>query len=196
MTGFFNALMAWGPIGVFVLAIIDSAGIPIPMGVDVLVVTLGTAGLRRAFLVAALAVIGSLIGNLILFSIARKGREAYLRRHLESPRARRFHNWFLEYGLLTVFIPALVPLPLPLKIFVISAGAMGVSRHAFLLTILAARVPRYFGLAYLGATVGEASLNWIAAHLLPLSLGAVALFVALYLLIKYRHRGRPNAALG
>lgn len=192
MSGIFATLIRWGPIGVFVLAILDSAGIPIPLGVDVLVVTLGTAGVKTAMIGAALAVAGSIIGNLILFSIARKGGIAYLRRHTLSGWPERFHRWFLRYGLLTVFIPAMLPLPLPLKVFVISAGALGVTRRTFLPVILVARVIRYFGLAYLGVVIGENSMAWIGAHVWEFAIGAVVLFAVLYALLRWRDRQRPR----
>lgn len=192
MRGIFGTLTAWGPIGVFVLAILDSAGIPLPLGVDLLVAALGTVGIRVAMLGATLAVIGSIAGNLILFSIARRGGTAYLRRHTLSGWPARFHRWFLRYGLLTVFIPAALPLPLPLKVFVISAGALGVTRRAFLLVIVAARVARYYGLAYLGVMVGENSAAWLAQHAWQFAAGAVVLFVVLYAAIKWKDRGRPR----
>ncbi len=189
-------IVSWGPLGVLILAVVDSAGIPIPLGVDALVVTLGTWGVDTAFLAAVLAVAGSLAGNLILYSLARKGGEAYARRHILSVRAQRLHDWFIRYGLLTVFIPALLPIPLPMKLFVILAGAFGVRRHSFILTVLAARIPRYFGLAYLGVAIGTQSLAWFVNHAVELTLGAVGLFLFLYLLIRLKDRGRPGEALG
>jgi len=193
VSGIFATLIRWGPTGVFLLAILDSAGIPIPMGVDVLVVTLGTAGFNTAMTGAALAVAGSIVGNVILFSIARKGGIEYLRRHTLTGWPERFHRWFLRYGLLTVFIPAMLPLPLPLKIFVISAGALGVTRRAFLMVILAARLIRYFGLAYLGVIIGKNSMAWIGAHVWEFAIGAAILFVILYTLLRWRDRQRPRA---
>ncbi|MGE5487153.1 MAG: VTT domain-containing protein [bacterium] len=192
MRSIVGTLVAWGPLGVFVLAILDSAGIPLPLGVDLLVAALGTAGIRVAMLGATLALIGSIIGNLILFSIARRGGTAYLRKHTLSGWPARFHRWFLRYGLLTVFIPAALPLPLPLKVFVISAGALGVTRRAFLLVIVAARAARYYGLAYLGVMVGENSAAWLAQHAWHFAAGAVALFVILYAVIKWQDRGHPK----
>ena len=74
---------------------------------------------------AGLACAGSVIGSMILFFIARKGVKDYLDRHTMSGRGALFHEWFMHYGLLTVFVPALSPVPTPMKLFVICAGAMG-----------------------------------------------------------------------
>ena len=94
-------------------------------GVDALVVLVSALDSSRAYWAAAAAIVGSVAGSLGLFYIARKGGEAYLLRHTTSGRGARLRAWFLEYGLLTVFVPAFVPvIPLPLKIFVLSAGAL------------------------------------------------------------------------
>ena len=81
---------------------------------------------------AALALAGSLIGCFILFYIARRGGEVYMAKYTSSGRGARFKTWFQHYGLLTIFIPALVPIPMPLKVFVICAGALASPRgHTF-----------------------------------------------------------------
>jgi membrane protein DedA with SNARE-associated domain len=98
--------------------------------------------------------------------------------------------WFLRYGLLTVFIPAVLPIPLPLKVFVLSAGALGVRPSTFLLVVLAARAPRYLGLAFLGAKLGGNSADYLKQHMWHLLGLAVALFVVLYaaMLLAGRYR--------
>ena len=64
-------------------------------------------------LCAALAVAGSLAGSMLLFFLARRGGEAYLKRHTMSARGARFQRWFQHYGLITVFIPAILVLSGP-----------------------------------------------------------------------------------
>lgn len=164
MRAFVQLLTSWGAAGIFLLAILDSAGIPLPAAVDALVLAVAAVQPAAALVDAAVAVLGSLTGSYILFALARKGGQAYLDRVTASGRAARFREWFQRYGLITVFIPALLPIPMPLKVFVISAGALGVRTRQFLLVMLAARVPRYFGLALLGARLGENSLPWLKAH--------------------------------
>ena len=103
---------------------------------------------------------------MILFLIARKGGEEYHRRHTSSRRGARLRAWFHEYGLLTVFVPAFVPIiPLPLKIFIISAGALEESRSDFSIVLLAARVPRYLFLAWLGSRLGADTLPFLRQHI-------------------------------
>ncbi len=179
-------LTSWGPLGVLGIAALDSAGVPLPAGVDALLIAVAILSPPEAYFTAILATAGSIAGNLFLFSVARKGGETYLRQHTASRRARKLRQWFQQYGLITVFIPAFVPIvPLPLKVFVVSAGALGVSRKAFLLTIVAARAPRYISLAYLGSQLGENSLQWLQDHALHLAAVAVGMFVFLYLLVRF-----------
>jgi uncharacterized membrane protein YdjX (TVP38/TMEM64 family) len=144
----------------------------------------------RAYFLAMMTVAGSVVGFVILFYIARKGGELYLDNLTRTGWARRFREWFLRYGLVTVFIPTLIPIPLPTKIFVLSAGAFGVRTMRFVLVVLAARIPRYLGLAYLGSQLGEHSTVWIENHFWILAGLAVALFIVLVFLVKLSHRFR------
>ncbi len=188
-------LLSWGPWGILLLAILDSAGIPIPEGVDALIVVMGTMDSRAGYWSAALAVAGSLAGSIFLFYVGRKGGEAFIDERTQSGWAKRFRAWFHHYGEITIFIPALVPAPLPLKIFVLCAGALGMNRVHFALVILAARIPRYFGLAYLGARLGKEPLVFLTTHVYQLLALSVALFLFLLFLVKLKDWLHTRAAL-
>lgn len=183
-------LRALGPAGVLLLAILDSAGIPVVGGVDALLVWVAITNPEAAYPAAGTAILGSVIGSLILFYIARKGGEAYLERHTLSRNGARFKRWFLEYGLLTIFVPALIPIPMPLKVFVVSAGALGISPPVFAFVLLIARIPRYFGLAVLGLQLGSQTFPYLKSHIWQLLLSAVLLFALLYMSIKLVDRRR------
>ncbi len=81
--------MSWGPIGVFLLGLLDSTGIPMVGGVDALIVLVAVMNPTQGYLAAGAAIAGSLIGSLVLFLIARKGGEEYHRRHTSSARSRQ-----------------------------------------------------------------------------------------------------------
>jgi membrane protein YqaA with SNARE-associated domain len=157
-------------------------------GVDLLIVLIAAVDHPQAYWSAAAAVAGSLIGCLLLFLIARKGGEAYLQRHAITPREARFRAWFHEYGLLTVFVPAFVPFPLPLKIFIVSAGALEESPTTFTIVMVAARIPRYLFLAWLGTRLGRDTVPYLRLHAWQFGVLAVALFSILYLVIRFLHR--------
>jgi membrane protein YqaA with SNARE-associated domain len=189
MHHFLEWLKALGPLGVLVLSVVESAGIPNPGGTDLLLLFIAATRPETAMLSAALAIGGSVAGSMVFFELLRKGGEKYLLSYTLSGRGQRFRAWFLRYGLITVFIPAFLPIPiLPLKVFAASAAVMGVPRIRFLLVILLARVPRYLALAYLGAQLGHNSGAWLKAHMWHLTAFAVVLSLALAALARHANR--------
>src|SRR5579864_4362658 len=189
MKHFWDLLIQWGPHGVFAIAMIDSLGVPNPGITDAVLILAAIANPGNAILCASLAVVGSLLGGAVFLEITRRGGERYLLRFTSAGRGLKFRAWFLRYGLVTVFIPALLPLPfLPFKVFAACAGAMGESRLKFLGVMAAGRIPRYFALVYLGATLREESGAWIKAHLPHMGAFALAIFLLLYGLIRLADR--------
>jgi membrane protein DedA with SNARE-associated domain len=186
-------LLAWGPGGIFVLAIIDSAGIPIWEGVDALIVFMAAQNAEKGYLGAALAVIGSVIGSLFLFYVGRKGGEEFLDKRTQTGWAKRFRQWFHHYGGLAVFIPVVIPAPLPVKIFVLSAGALGMNRAHFIAIVAIARILRYGGLAYLGAQMGTYPLQYVKSHAWQLAAASVGVFLVLYVAVRIKDYLRRRA---
>jgi membrane protein YqaA with SNARE-associated domain len=160
-----NLLQAWGSPGLLLLSLLDSVGLPIVGGVDALLIAVAVERPGQAYLAAVCAIAGSVVGSLVLYAIARRGGEVLLARHIRGRRGVRLHAWFEEYGLLTVFIPALSPIPLPMKVPVFCAGALSVRVSYFVAVLLAARSIRYFGLSYLGAHYGPYTRDFLRAHL-------------------------------
>jgi len=161
-------------------------------GVDALVVLLSVVNRSQAYGAVAAAVAGSIVGGMFLFLIARKGGEEYLHRYTSEGRGARLRAWFMEYGLLTVFIPALVPIPLPLKVFILSAGALEVPPLRFLLVFVAGRIPRYVLLAWLGAHLGAGTWPYLRSHVWQIVLFSAGLFLVLYLAIRFWHQAHER----
>src|SRR5258708_3149885 len=177
MSHFWGILKALGPWGGLIFSNGESRGIPNPGGTDWLVVGMAIARPNDAALCAAMAVVGSLIGTAAFFDVMRRGGERLLAKYTSSERGAKFRIWFQRYGLVTVFIPALVPLPfLPFKVFAACAGAMGVPRWRFMGVLAIGRVVRYSALAYLGVKLGtvDNSKAWIKAHTWHMAILAVA----------------------
>ncbi len=189
-------LASWGPWGILLLGFIDSAGIPVAVAMDVLIVLLAVSAPERAWLGATMGVVGSVAGNVVLFLAARKGGERFLERAPAGGRTLRLRGWFERYGMTTVFIPALVPIPLPLKIFVISGGVLGTRLRVFLTVITAARVMRYFGLAWLGVLLGQEAEGFLREHAWTLTGVAALLFVLMYALLRLSERRRRDLMRG
>lgn len=194
MKSFLELLKTWGPPGAFAAGLIDGAGLPNPGGPDYLVLFLAWTSPGTAYLTALLSLLGTLAGSMILFWLARRGGEKYLDAHASGPRAMRFRDWFQRYGLVTVFIPALVPvIPLPMKIFVLSAGALGVRPSVFLAVMAAGKLPRFLALAWLGKTLGQHSTVWLKDHRWHFAGGVLLLGLLLFLLIRLADHSRGHA---
>jgi membrane protein DedA with SNARE-associated domain len=185
-----DALIAWGPAGILLLSILDSTGVPVAGVFDGLLILIAAERPSIAWLCASLAVAGSMVGNIVLFSAARRGGRRFMNKAAPEGKGAKFREWFHRYGMVTVFVPALMPIPMPLKLFVISAGVFGTSMAQFLSIVLVARFIRYFGAAWLGVTLGRESAGFLKTHAWAFIAGAAALFIGLYCFIVVRDRLR------
>ena len=159
-----QTLVTFGPMGIFLLTLIDSSGIPLPGVADALLVGLAASNPAQAPLFAGLAIVGSVMGTMILYRLARTGGEALLDRHTSTGRGAKFRQWYLRYGLVTVFVPAISVVPLPMKVPVFCAGALGGRPMTIAGGVFGARFVRYSALAWLGAELGANSLTRIFAY--------------------------------
>ena len=191
--------MAYGPWGVLLIGVIDSIGVPLPATIDALLILIAAKAPGQAYHAAALAVVGSLAGNLALFQTARYGGQRLMQTSgQDEPGA--LSAWLRRYGLITVFVPAATPIiPLPLKVFVVSAGALRTPWLKFAGVILAGRVLRYFGEAYLGATLGTRAQGFLQHNkwtLLAIPLAVAALSYPLIQMVRRRSpRSRPTESV-
>ena len=189
-----QTLIEYGPLGLFIIGVLDSMGIPLPAAMDALLMAYAVNHPDKAYFAAAVAVIGSLGGNMLLFRAARLGGRRFV--NVDTPEAEqhKFRRWFNRFGLLTIFIPAIVPfVPLPLKVFVVTAGAVHTPTSHFLGVILAARILRYFGEAYLGILLRENAQGFLKDNAWGI-VGVLALgALILVLFIKWYERRRATA---
>lgn len=170
-----------GPLGLFSVAVIDSSVIPLPLpgSTDLLLLWL-VAHNGVPWLLVSTAVSGSLVGGYTAWHMGRRGGEAALRRYVPARLLGRIIVWVEHHPVLAVFLPAVLPPPIPLSPFVLASGALGVSRKRFLLAYGAARCLRYSLIAWLGVVYGRrvvrmwsgtlqkwsAPLLWVCAGLL------------------------------
>jgi membrane protein YqaA with SNARE-associated domain len=145
-----------GPLGLFAVAIIDSSVIPLPLpgSTDLLLLWLVSHS-GNPWLLAPCAIAGSLLGGYTTWDAGRRGGEAALRRHVPARILGRIIRWVERHRILAVFLPAMLPPPIPLLPFAVAAGALGVSRQRFLAVYGAARSLRYSFIAWLGVVYGR-----------------------------------------
>ena len=138
------------------MAVLDSSIIPLPIpGSTDLLLLLLVAHRGLAWLLAATAISGSLVGGYTTWHIGRRGGEAALRHYVPARLLGRVVVWVERHPVLAVFLPAVLPPPIPLSPFVLASGALGVSRARFLVVFGAARALRYALIASLGVAYGR-----------------------------------------
>ncbi len=192
------AVPVLGAPGVFVAAFLDSSFLSLPEINDLLVVTSAAASPERGWLFALTATLGSVTGCSVLWWIGWKGEEGLLERRFGVHRVTRAREAFHRWDFLALAVPAILPPPMPFKIFVIAAGVFGFSFRRFVITLLVARGLRYSVWAAVGIWYGERAIavfkdvdSWMAERL-PWLLGlAVAACFGWWL---WRRRANAGAS--
>lgn len=177
-----------GP-GLFIVALLDSSLLSLPEINDILVVWMVTRHKERMIYYATMATLGSVAGCFLLYYLARRGGETFLRKRIHERHVDRGVRLFRRYGLLAVLVPAVLPPPAPFKIFVLLAGVAAVRPATFGLAVGVGRGVRYFGLGLLALWYGDLALEYLRQNGKAVSLalaGVVLVGGAGYVLWKRR----------
>ncbi|HTK29525.1 MAG TPA: VTT domain-containing protein [Vicinamibacterales bacterium] len=170
--------LALGAPGLFLVAFLDSSILSLPEVADLLVVYMVTRHKARMLLYAGSATLGSIAGCVVLYLLAQKGEDALVRRHLASGTVQKTLARFERWGAMAVLIPSLLPPPAPFKIFVLLAGAAGISLPRFAAAIAVGRGLRYVAIGFLAIRYGEQTIAFVHDHGTAASLAVVGLLVA------------------
>jgi membrane protein YqaA with SNARE-associated domain len=170
------ALGLGGP-GLFAIAFLDSSFVSLPQINDVLVVLMVTRTKTLMPYYAAMATLGSVAGCYVIYYLAEKGGEAFLRKRLRAGHIDRAMALYQRHGLLALMVPALLPPPAPFKLFVLMAGVAGVRPLSFVMAIAIARGLRYLVLGTLAIFYGDLALELMRTHGQAVALWAVGLVV-------------------
>lgn len=153
-----------GGFGLFLVAFIDASFLTLPEANDVLIVVLSARNPGRLLFYASVQTVGTVLGSLVLFLLARKGGEAFLRKRFSAARMERGVRLVRRYGVAAIAVPALLPPPTPFKLFVLLAGSLGMGTWPFATAVAVGRFARYFGEGLLAVWYGEAALDYIRAN--------------------------------
>jgi membrane protein YqaA with SNARE-associated domain len=183
-----------GAPGLLLISFLDSSVLSFPIINDLLLIQLSMHRPERMPLYALMATLGSVLGCVVLYFLARTGGEAYFHRKAGA-RAHAIRHWVERNGFGGMLIAALLPPPTPFKIFVFAAGVFEAPVLGFAAAITLARLFRYFGVGYLAVRYGADAMPYLMAHKLQVTLLAIGLVVVSYLLSRWilRHRPHPEA---
>jgi membrane protein YqaA with SNARE-associated domain len=178
--------LAWGAPGLALVAFLDSSFLPLPGITDILLIVIVTRHRDAMPLYVAATVVGSVAGCLMMHAIGRKGGEALVRKRFAGPRIEKTMSALQRHGVMAVLIPCLLPPPAPFKIFVLLAGAVGISAVRFATAIAIGRGARYLVLGLLAVWYGEQASAYVAEHGMTVSLtlvGVLSAGFAVYLVL-------------
>jgi membrane protein YqaA with SNARE-associated domain len=178
-----------------VIGALDSSLLSLPEINDYLVVGRCFKQPSAAFYFPLFAAIGSVIGCLALYSIMRRGGQALLRRRFKRESIERVERVYARYGFLAIAIPALLPPPMPFKIFVATAGTLEYPRWKFLTTVMVARSLRYYVEGILAVYYGRRVLLFLKDNgqvVLSVVTGVVVLLVLVYAIASRNTPGKKE----
>ena len=175
-----------------IIGALDSSLLSLPEINDYLVVGRCYKDPTAAFYFPLFAAAGSVIGCNLLYTIVRRGGQAVLRKRFKLSSIKKVERAYERFGFLAIGIPAILPPPLPFKIFVATAGALEYPRWKFLLTVMIARSFRYYVEGILAVFYGRQVLLFMKDNgLVVISIvGSIVLVAGIVYLIVNRRRNR------
>jgi len=147
------------------IAFIEASVFPVPP--DVLMVAMIIAAPHRAFVIAAVATVASVLGGLLGYAIGAFAFESIGRPVLESlgkgDAVAAFNTRFNDFGFWSVLVAGVTPFPF--KVITIMSGWTGLPLAIFVVTSIIARALRFFFVAALlwkyGAPIRDFIERWL-----------------------------------
>jgi len=169
----------------FAIAFIESSIFPIPP--DVLLIPMVLAAVTRAWRIALVCTLGSVLGGMAGYGIGFFAFEEIGRPILETYHAlakfEQMRGLYNEHGALIVFSAGFSPIPY--KVFTIASGVADMNIATFALASLLGRGARFFLVAALLWKFGDPIKAFIEKYLGQLTLAFVLLLVVGFVAIKY-----------
>lgn len=169
----------------FIVAFTESSFFPIPP--DVMLIPMVLATPQKAYRIAGLATIASVIGGCFGYCIGVFGYEFFAKPILEfygyMAQFDVFKGYYHEWGAWIVFAAGLTPFPY--KVVTIASGVVHLDLVVFTIASILARGGRFFLVAWLLKKFGEPMKDYIEKNLGMLSVVFVLLLVGGFAAIKF-----------
>jgi membrane protein YqaA with SNARE-associated domain len=143
----------WGLGG---LALIDSALVPLPMSMDGVVIGYVANDHRKFLLYCLMAAGASAIGSLVPYYVGRAGGELFLLKRINRARYERMRDRFENQEFLAIMIPAMMPPPMPIKLFEFGAGVFEMKPALFATAIFTGKIIQFLVCALVTIFYGPA----------------------------------------
>jgi membrane protein YqaA with SNARE-associated domain len=186
-------VLAFGGGGLFVVCFFDSSILSFPFFPDAMLIQLCVTNPARMPYYAAMAALGSLLGCMLLYLLAKKGGEAFFHKHARG-KAEKIKEWVEKNAFLSAFLPAVLPPPCPFKPFVLAEGVFQVPVRTFVIAIFLGRGLRYAAEGILAVRYGDAALLYLKSHGAAFALSVVVALLLLYLVSHFvMHKPASNS---
>ncbi|HEY1994313.1 MAG TPA: VTT domain-containing protein [Edaphobacter sp.] len=191
------ALKPLGVWGIGALAVIDSSTIPVP--IDALLIDYVANDHKRFLLYCFMAAFGSAVGSMVPYYLGRAGGELFLLKRINRQRYEQMRDRFEKQEFLAIMVPAMMPPPMPVKLFEFAAGVFEMKPLWFFSAILVGKFIRFLIWAIITITYGPAILGTITRtihahrHYVLWVSGLVMLLLLVYVLRKVFDRRRGTS---
>jgi membrane protein YqaA with SNARE-associated domain len=184
------ALKPLGIWGLGGLAFIDSGLFPLPTTMDGVVIGYVAADHGKFFLYCLMAAGASAVGSLIPYYIGRAGGEIFLLKRINRARYERLRDRFENQEFMAIMFPAMMPPPMPIKLFEFAAGVFEMRPAVFAAAIFTGKFIQFLVCAVITIRYGpEIAQTWRHAvhehfNIVMALVSAVGLLFVLYILRK------------
>ena len=176
------SLPALGGMGILCASFMDSSFVPLPLVTDLILFDLSSQHPMRMPLYAAMAALGSVVGCVWVYFLARKSGEFHYRKTQGLPPGR-IRKLVEKHPMACVFFPAVAPFPVPFKPFVIAQGAFRVPLSKFIVGTVLGRGCLFFVEGFVAARYGMEAKHFLFSEKWT-SLGMVLAVVVLFLIVR------------
>ncbi len=177
-------LQTFGPVGLFAIALLDSALIPLPGGPDAVMIALSIhQSMTQMTLYALAGTVGSVIGCVVLYQISKRAGRRALASFPESKQAR-VKDLVDRYDVMSVLVASVLPPPFPFKLFVVTAGVFRLSLTRFIIAVAIGRAFRFLLEGFVAVRYGDQAGAFLAANYPAIGLGLAAALVGGFVLKK------------
>ena len=166
------------------IAFAESSFFPIPP--DVMLIPMALARPERAYVMALLCTIASVIGGLVGYSIGALLYDSVgawlIQLYGYGDKVETFREAYAQWGAWIILLKGLTPIPY--KIVTITSGFAGYNLALFIVFSIIARAGRFFMLAFLLHRYGEQARHIIEKRLgLWVTLGAAVIVIGLVIAV-------------
>jgi membrane protein YqaA with SNARE-associated domain len=187
-------LISLGPFGLFAIAFLDSVMVPMPGGVDAVLLLLAAARPGWMLIYVAAATLGSTIGCVALYRLSQRAGKKALSKFSAS-KQKRVKDLIDRYDVMSVLVASLLPPPFPFKLFVVSAGVFRLNLVRFTLAVAGGRTFRYLLLGFLAARYGDQAKELITRYYPAIGITLAVLIVVFFIakaLMRQSGKNQPS----